>query len=277
LEGRNPYTTPVSEFDRGLNQFGYRVRAYVYPPANLYLQTPAYRLTGESRVAQVCAEAIVVLALWSLARRRWGSVIAGWICLLFLYHPCGLRVIEQAWTDPLILLVFALYLLLYDRRRYTAAAAVFGYLLSLKQYLVFFLVQWFYVERRWTRILLALAVGGLTMLPLLLAAPAAFFREAMLFNLRLPFRHDGLTIFGCLCPAFGITPPPGWSLTVGVLASVLLIVPLRQIAGLRAYLFGVTITTFSVFLFGSQGFCNYYYLVSGLILFLIAQGGKRLE
>jgi hypothetical protein len=45
----------------------------------------------------------------------------------------------------------------------------------------------------------------------------------------------------------------------------------RKLPQLTGYLFSITITTFAIFLFGKQGFCNYYYLVSVLMLFLMAQ------
>jgi hypothetical protein len=43
------------------------------------------------------------------------------------------------------------------------------------------------------------------------------------------------------------------------------------------YLFAVTLTTFSIFLFGSQAFCNYYYLVSVLCVFLFAACARPSE
>jgi hypothetical protein len=278
LEGKNPYNTPVSEAERGTNRFGYLVRAYDYLPANLYLQTAAYGLTGDVRYVYVFAEAVVALAVWLLARRRWEEGVAELVCLLFLYHPCGLFVLEQAWTDPLILLAFALYLLLREGRRDSLASAAYGYMLSLKQYLVFFFVQWFFLERRWRQVLIAVAVGGLTAAPFLIADWRSFVREGVLFVvLEVPFRPDSLTLFGFLWERFGIQPPPAWSFTVGLLITVILLVPLRRMPRLRGYLFAVTTTTFGLFLFGSQAFCNYYYTVGGLLLLLLVLGGKREE
>jgi hypothetical protein len=272
LDGKNPYSTPVTDIYEGKVDYGYKITAYAYLPSNLYLQTVAYGLLGDVRYACVFAEAVVALSFWLLAKRRWDPTVAELIVLLFLYQPRGLLVVELAWTDPLNLLLFSLFLLAYDNRKEKTAAAVFGFFLSLKQYLVFFLLHWFLIEKRWSMILLALTAGALTVLPFAIADPSSVITQGLLLNLRTPFRTDSLTIFGLLSPATGIVPPKAWSLIVGLLISAILVVPSRKIPGIRGYLFAVTITMFGVFLFGSQGFCNYYYLVGGLLLFLIAAG-----
>ncbi len=45
---------------------------------------------------------------------------------------------------------------------------------------------------------------------------------------------------------------------------------LRKLPKPLGYLYAVTVITFAMFLLGSQAFANYYYVVSGLLLFLIA-------
>ena len=64
---------------------------------------------------------------------------------------------------------------------------------------------------------------------------------------------------------------------MGAVIAAALLPPLRKMPPLRGYLFAVTITMFVIFVFGSQAFCNYYYFVSGLLLFLLAIGGRTEE
>ena len=273
LEGKNPYTTPVSDVYQGKAGFD-TPRKYCYLPANLYLLAPAYAVTGDIRYAYVLAEAAVVAILWWLARRRWERSVAELLPLLFLYRPRDLFVIEQAWGEPLILLFFALSLLLYERGKRVWASAAYGYLLSLKLYLLCFLFQWLFVERNWRRLLLGIVVTAATVFPFLLVDWKSFVGEGIVWQLRTGFRSDSLTIFGFLAPALGIKPPNLWSVGVGALLALILILPLRKMPPLRGYLFATTTTMFGMFLFGSQAFCNYYWFVSGMLLFLLAVGGR---
>lgn len=277
LEGKNPYHTPLSDVEEGARHFGYTLRAYTYLPANLYFYTAAYWATGDVRYANVFAEAAVLLILWLIAKRHWEEGAAELICLLFLYHPSSLFIIEQCFTEPLILLLMALFLLLRLWGRDSLACVAYGCLLSLKQYLLFFFLQWFLIERRWRLVLLGMLAGALSAAPFLIADCASFLREGLLYGLHIPFRADSLTIFGFLRQTLGVLPPPAWSFLVGALFTAATWIAVQPLAKLRAYLFAVAITTFGTFLFGSRAFGNYYYLVSGLLLFLIAIEGRSAE
>ena len=275
IDGKNPFTTPVSDAYEGAVSFGYSIRAYIYLPADLYLQTISYAITHDVRYAYVLAEMVVALALWRLSRRRWNEPVAELIVLLFLYNPIGLFVLEQAWVDSLILMFFAIYLMLRDRGRGTAAAFAYGYMLFLKQYMLFAFFQWFIVERNWRRVFIALGTGAATLVPFALWGWRGLLENGILFNVVVPFRDDSLTLFSFLSHAWGLKPPSGWTIIVGTLFAVVSFYLQRGTTPLRGYLFSVTLTMFGMFLFGTTGFCNWYYLVAGFMLFLIAAGGRR--
>ncbi len=269
LEGKSPYETPLKTVYRGGQ---YDLEHYTYLPGNLYLQLVSYRLAGDIRYAYVLAEALVAFALWRLTRRKWGTAVAELAALLFLYHPSGLFVLELSWIDPLILGSFAASLLLRQRKKPYLAAAAYGYMLSLKQTMAFAFVQWFFIERDWRKTLSGLAVGAATFVPFALVDWRSLWDNGVMFNLLLPFRTDALTVFSYLALAFGLRPPLGWTVGVGAVLTVLTALPLRALHPRRAYLFAMTITLFGMFLFGAYAFCNYYYLVSGMLLFLIVLG-----
>jgi hypothetical protein len=274
LDGQNPYNTQVSDVYEGVGDPGYDLKAYVYPPANIYPEAVTYRLTGDVRFLCVLAEMVVAFALWRLARRRWGDPIAELLVLLF--NPRALFVIEQAWVDPLILMVFATYLLLMERRKPAAAAAAYGYMLFLKQYLLFAFFQWFILERSWKRIGIGLAVGAATLVPFAIWDWRALLDNGILFNfVSVPFRPESLTVFSFLSRTWGLQPPFGWAIVVGAVITTLTFIPQRRIQPLRGYLFALVLTTFGMFLFGTSGFANWYYLVGGFMIFLIALGARR--
>jgi len=275
LQGKNPYTTPVSDVYNGAVNWGYDIKAYIYLPADLLIQTASYGLTGDVRYGYVLAELVVALVLWRLSRRRWGDSTAQLIALLFLYNPRSLFVLEQSWVDPLILMFFALFLLLRERGKPTAASIAYGYMLFLKQHMLFAFFQWFILERNWKRILTGLAVGFLTLLPFAIWDWRGLLQNGILFTVRVPFRADSLTIFSLLA-RFGVPQPSySWAVPIGAVIMLLTFIPQRKIDPLRGYLFSVTITMFGMFMILSTSFCNYYYLVAGQLIFLLALGGRR--
>ena len=275
LAGLNPYTVPVSDVYRGTQDYGYRLLGYAYLPANLYLQTLAYSLAGDFRYACIAAEAIVAFALYRVAGP--GRRVAMLAVLLFLFHPRGLLVIEQGWTEPFIAGAFALFLWLRARRPESlGAAAAYGYMLSLKQYLVYFVLHLFMIERRGKALAVAAVTGILTCVPFLVWDPSSFLTYAVKFQLETPFRPDGLTVVSLLYRLFGFTAGKWLAGLVGLAVALYTYRRFLRL-GLLGYLFAVTLTTFSIFLFGSQAFCNYYYLVSVLCLFLFAACARPSE
>ena len=275
LAGLNPYTVPVSDVYLGTRDYGYQLLGYAYLPANLYLQTAAYALTTDFRYACIAAEAVVAAALYRVARPAAGRLVPMLVVLLFLFHPRGLFVIEQGWTEPFIGGAFALFLWLRDRGSGSPwPAAAYGYMLSLKQYLVYFVLHLFMIERRGTALAIAAATGFLTIVPFLVWDPASFYAYGVRFQLDTAFRPDGLTIVALLHRLLGLTAGKWLAAVVGLgvaLYTYRRFLPL----GLVGYLLAVTLTTFSIFLFGSQAFCNYYYLVSVLCLFVFAAHARR--
>jgi hypothetical protein len=270
LAGLNPYTVPVSDVYQGTRDYGYQLLGYAYLPANLLLQTAAYALAGDFRYGCIAAEAVAAFALYRVARPAPGRLVPMLVVLLFLFHPRGLFVIEQGWTEPFIAGTFALFLLLRDRRPESLwPAAAYGYMLSLKQYLVYFVIHLFMIERRGRAVAVAAATGFLTIVPFLVWDPASFYTYGVRFQLETTFRPDGLTIVALLYRLFGLTAGKWLAALVGFGVAVCTyrrFLPL----GLVGYLLAVTLTTFAIFLFGSQAFCNYYYLVSVLCLFVFA-------
>jgi hypothetical protein len=162
-----------------------------------------------------------------------------------------------------------------ERGKPTAASVAYGYMLFLKQYMLFAFFQWFIIERNWKRILTGLAVGFLTLLPFVIWDWRGLLENGILFNVVVPFRDDSLTLFSFLARTWGLRPPMGWTILVGAVLTVLTFIPQRHMQPLRGYLFAVTLTTFGMFLFGTTGFCNWYYLVAGQLIFLLALGGRR--
>ena len=269
--GLNPYLEPITETP-GAGSFGYRVVAYSYPPAALYPMALAWALLGDVRYAGIAAEALAVAALYRIARPA-GPRVAQLLVLVLLFHPRGLYVIEQAWNEPLLVGAAAafLYCAGRDPRSWRVPVSL-GLFLSLKQYLVFFAFAAFAAlanRERW-RWLLAVVFSVLaTWLPFLLWDAGSAIDNGLLFQLRTAFRPDGLTLSSLLHAAFGWTPTKWAAVAVG---SAVALISQRAFSGhgLDGVLYVGLLATSFAFLFGTQAFCNYFYFLGALSLFLIA-------
>lgn len=269
LHGLNPFQTPISEPPAGSANFGYHVTGYAYPPANLYGQTLFYFLFGDVRYAHIAFELLAVVSLLAIvprAQRAAGQLLV----LVFLFHPRAFFVVEQAWNEPLLVGCAGAFLWLAVKRPDSRGVAVaLGLFLSLKQYLVFFAALFFLRPGRWRLLPLASAVVLLTWVPFLIWDASSALENGLLFQFRTPFRPDGLTVSSVLYQWFGWAPTKWVAISVGV---VMTVATHRWFGGraLSGYVYSSVLTTLAVFLCGSQAFCNYYYFLGAMLLFLIA-------
>jgi hypothetical protein len=269
LHGLNPFQTPISEPPLGSSNFGYHVTGYAYPPANLYGQTLFYFLFGDIRYAHIAFELLAVGSLYAIVpktQRAAGQLLV----LLFLFHPRGFFVIEQAWNEPILVGCAGAFLWLAATRPDSRWVAVMlGLFLSLKQYLVFFAALFFLRPGRWRLLPLASVVVLLTWIPFLIWDASSAWENGLLFQFRTPFRPDGLTISSVFYQWIGWAPTKWVAISVG---AVMTVATHRWLGGraLSGYVYASVLTTLAVFLCGSQAFCNYYYFLGAMLLFLIA-------
>lgn len=270
IHGENPYLTQISDVYRGAANFGYDIVGYYYPPATLYALLIGYVLFEDARYTLILAEALTAALLWTVGRRHLSLRATQLLLLLFLFQPRSLFVLEQAWIEPLLLLAFALFLWCHEQGKRGQAALAYGYLLSLKQNTMFFALQWLFLERRWQNIILAIAITLSTIVPfLLIMSPQAFWHALTFIHTTAEFRSDSLSLSTPLYHLFGIALPKVTGLLAAGVATLVAAILSHGRMNLREYLFAISLTMFTMFLFGSQAYANYYYLVSGLLLFLL--------
>jgi len=112
-----------------------RVWAYPYPPLTLLFEAPFLKILGDVRWANVVALAV---AAWAIARIH-GGVLGEVAAVFLLFQARTFFVLEQAWTEPLVLAAFAasLWLALREPRRvphWLALGLALGLLLCSNQY-----------------------------------------------------------------------------------------------------------------------------------------------
>lgn len=262
----------------GRVQFG-----FPYPPLNLLMALPFHLARLDIRYAELCALVAGAGALGYSARQR----IAPLAAAALLFTPRTFFVLEQAWTESVIL--GWLGLLVFAARRagpprtlnrpwFDASAIALGLLVAAKQHLAIALIFTGWVRRANSglayapaRLLTAVGVASAITLPFALWDPEGFWRSVVLLQLREPFRLDSLSVMSHLARA-------GWEPT----PAALLLAPLTALAaglGLAGWRLPRTTAGFALalgtgfllmFLFSKKAFCNYYFLVIGLLLAAVA-------
>jgi hypothetical protein len=278
-QGRNPYDLHFDNVYGNTDFFGPGFATdetidvgLVYPPLSLLLTAAGEWLVGDSRAAMVLAVVVTALLL-----DRLGGRAARLVALLFISTPRQSFVLEQGWTEPLLLCLFAGLLLLASRRRMAWTGAGLAALLALKQFALLFLplTPLLAGELRPTRrtgVLVATALGlaGLVIAPFFLRDPHAYLRSTVLFHLAQPFRRDSLNFAAVWAWARGGVAPPTAVPTL-VCIAVATVVALRRCrptpAGFAA---GCALVLLATLAWSKQAHCNYNYLVVGLLLCSVA-------
>jgi hypothetical protein len=281
LRGQNPYELTPPNIYSDTNSHGVLYGAELvkdgkmtignpYPPLSIYLSFLGYVVAGDIRYSHLAAVLVASLLLICLRPSREALLAA----YLLLFTPRVFFVIEQSWTEPLVLLC-AVALIWCLQHRPTWSFIALGLLIAIKQYMIFFfpLIVWLVPlsapKKVWLR------SGFLTLATaFLVTAPLAFWNlPAFLWNVGWAqwyqvFRFDALSYAALYATAFG--QKPSQLLSFVVLGMALLFFwrySARSSAGFATAL-GVGLGLF--FAFSKQAFCNYYFLVIGLLCCALA-------
>jgi hypothetical protein len=262
LAGRNPYELSFPDAPPGETS-----DCFNYLPGTFLLASPGEWLFGDARWAEMaCLVAAISLLVWHVGQRS-GWTDRGPIALAALVGvvPGTLLVVQQAWTEPLLLLAVVAAAVLMDRGRTSWAAAPLGLALATKQHMLVLLpliALWPQFHLR--RFVTTAAIAGAVTLPWYLANPARFMGCTRDFFFGRPALSMSLSLW--------LNIPEPARLPVLVLAlSILMIVVMvhcpRTGAGFMLGS-GVLLSAFS--LLNKQSFVNQWWFGSVLVIAGIA-------
>jgi hypothetical protein len=266
LQGVNPYSITFPDvYNQNMTYYkpehianGRLLFGYVYPPLSLLMIFPGV-LLGDIRFA--------LLTFWTLAGAFIGyarptkhSVL--WVALL-LFTPRLFFAVVVGWTEAMLCMAMALTVFCALRQPLKSTSVALGILLALKQYTFFLLplsallatskIEYSKLLKR------ALLVVGVVSLPMTLWNPGAFFHSSIRLNFTLPFRLDALNVTVWIAQNTSFVVP---TLFGFLLAAHAVFVALKRC---ERSAFGFASATawvyFVFFLFGRQGFANYYLFV----------------
>lgn len=254
--GRNPYELSFPDSPPG------QIRdCFTYLPGTMLLTAPGVWLGGDARWAEL---ALLIgtggLLCWQL-RARGGARLA--LALLVVVAPGTGYLIQQAWTETVVLPALVGTAVLADRGRTGWAAAVFGIALATKQHVLLLaplLLLLLSCRLRWRELAVAAATAAGLTLPWLLANPGRFATCTVSLFLTAPPRSDSLSVWLLIPPAARLPV-----LMVAVLAGYLLAARYCPRTG-GGFLLGCAVVLGAFGLVNKQTFVNQWWLVGALVL-----------
>lgn len=278
MHGTNPYTMTYPDlygadgsyvYGDGLSRDGRLLFGFPYMPLTLWWNLIGHVTVGDYRFGQLIAVAIAALLI---AATRWSrvSILAA---TMLLFTPRGFFIIEQGWTEPLLVMLLAGTMFCAMRSPKLLPYA-FGMLLASKQYaallipLVPLLTDW----RNWRFHLKAIATACVVTLPLVFWNFSAFWDNAVVLQFRQPFRDDALSFAAALSRA-GV---PKLHTAIAVIAALAVAVFCARRANRsgNSFALGVAITALTFFSLNKQAFANYYVFVIASLCCAIATAAQ---
>jgi len=274
LHGRDMYTE-VWQGSPGVTD------AFTYLPWTAVLLAPVKLLAGDVRWGLVAAELGAAAVIAVLPRRPAGAgeqepgeerpdraragLVAAAVLLLL---PGTLTQIEQAWTEPLVLVLVAGALLAVDRGRLVVAVVLFALALASKQHIVL-LLPLLAVWRPFGPLrTLAVAAGAAVLVaPWAVADLAAMWHDTVTLLVGFHAIRFADTLYLAAMHELGWAPP-FWltgALVVAVVVLAALVVHRRQPSPARF----AAVAAFALFganLLNKQAFYNQFWLVGALVL-----------
>ncbi len=262
--GRNPYGIRIPDiydsvhsklfYGPGVSVNGRLTVGFPYPPVSLFISSLGYLVAGDCRYAHMAAICVAALLL-GFARPSRLSFIAA---LALLLLPRNFYVVTEDWSEPVVVFLFAV--VVFVRFRFPSAAPwVTGVALAGKQYL-FLAVP--ILLRRWRDVMKAGIIAVLVTAPLALWSLKEFWRSLVVFHLLQPFRDDSLSYMAMLARRHIYLP--GW--LPFVLAGAVAAIAWRKKTLSPSAQFSACAFSLGVFFaFNKQAYCNYYFLVIGLL------------
>lgn len=272
IEGKSPYSQTYPDLFNG--RYGY-VAGFVYWPTILLTAVPFQLVNLDVRYADVLGILTLIFFLWKylgdINFKGEGRLL---LILTWLSFPVGFFVLEQAWTEN-ILLPFIMMLIYYSNRKNILMTGVsLGLIFATKQYTIFFgLILGLSVLKDWglknslKMTFVSILTALLFFLPWIFIDGEAFIKESFTELLSYKVRHDSLSWTSYLFRFYDWTMPG--SLTAALylgLPAILIFKRWKTPISIISLFF---IQYMVVFMFGKQAFCNYYYLMAFLLILMI--------
>ena len=230
------------------------------------------------RVVWLVCDLLGALFMYLLARRMnpgpEGSRYGALATLTFLFMPRTLFVIEQSFTEPLIVASLGAFAFaLSGRRKSGVLGLLLGLWLSSKQYVVVVIPLLARLRRCRLRVwVIAAAVVVTLFVPFVIWDLDALYYDLVGFFLGSPGRVDSLSLCGVAARLKYEIP---WWLVVSVWAAGVGFFTWKMRRTLAGWLFATASCWMLFFMLGKQAVVNYFYLIAFALLLAVSASPYR--
>jgi hypothetical protein len=245
---------------------------YPYLPLTTVLLAPARWVAGDVRYALLAACLVTVLLARRLAP---GHPPPAFLPLLLVVSPKWPFLVDQSWTEPLLVLLLVCAMLALARKRPLYTVLALAVALACKQHIVLLLpVFAAWPTFGWRRTVTSGALAAAMVLPWWLASPAAFWHDAVEANLSLGVLRHALSV-PSLLDRWDVTA--GFCLLLLLLAGAYVLVLLRCPRTVPGLALAAAFVTLTLDLANTQSFFNHYMLPLGLLVVALCATPGREE
>lgn len=253
---------------------------YVYPPMQLYVTAPAWKLVGDTRYAILAAALLLGFALRAIARRfgahQLPAILEDAPALFVWCTPKFFFILEQAWVDPVQIAWVSALVLAAAMNRPWLTAVLAGLVVGAKQTMLivaglygfglrFSLKQW----------AVAGGVALATFLPWMLWDFGAWKHANFDFLSALPVRPDALTYITWVRRKFGVEIP--YVLAFPASAALIGLAAWKGPRTIGRLTMAVVASVTIFFVINKWAFANYYFTLLGLSALAAAASLDKLE
>jgi len=270
LHGQNPYSmifTRINNYQfyyKGISNF------YSYLPGTILLSLPGVLMFNDPRISMLMAHIISGILIGKISKNNYLS-------LIFLFNPLIFLILEQSWTESLILLLLTSTLYFFYIKKILISCILFGILLATKQYGILIVPFYYLLLKKYNfkYLLISMVVAFLIITPFLFWNYKDFIYDAIFLQFNFPIRYDGLTFGSLLYNEFKIVLPAFIYPVLWIVFFIVIIIRIYRKMGDNKVIFGLFLFLFGFFYFNKWSFANYYYFLSSLIILAIVFFNKQ--
>lgn len=269
LHGINPYSNTYTRLYQDLVP-----DSYPYLPGMLYLSLPFVSIFNDPRHLFALSEIGTALLVYKLIGKRQIRYIYS---LLFLFNPISLYMIEESYTEPLLVFLLVVIGWMIKDKKFIFASLVFGVTLATKQYIILLIPIFFRlfsgIKSKIIMFCISIIAAGLIILPFYFWNPVDFLHDAVFLQHEFNPRYEGLTVSSLFYRSVGI--PYNFKVSIAVIGVFLIAIYSLLKVNLARFFYMSSFIFLIFFIFNKWAFMNYYYLIAQLFLLGIIFEIKR--
>lgn len=265
VQGINPYSTSYFNPWPG----GYSNPGYL--PMIIFMNIPGRLLFGDIRFGYIIAQLLTAAVIYSLLQKKYrdDKIMIELPVLMFMFLPNSLFVLEQAWIEPLLLLILFLFALIFIKQKFSyLACIILGMFISLKQnHFPFLILVLANFRINFKKILIIILAIFLPVIPFLIWDYKSFIYTTVTYVLTYKVMPQSISI-NALYIMINKKELPFYISFGAILALLIFLILRMKKNSLIGYLHSSIIVMLFIF-FMLGGYANYYYFISGSLVILI--------